>query len=149
MSMELHVCWHGELAVDSVKLKNALDALGFDAIVQYDDFDTAEGFWPIEIAGLKTGVEIQHEDDLQELSELYPVLATALDGRDKGVTFIWHGDSAECGTGLAFAAALGGLTDVIIYEPSEGVILSSARCAEDGRQMFEDAKKEQQGPTPG
>jgi hypothetical protein len=147
MSIDLHVCWRGQLTVDPIKLKSALDGLGFDATVLHDDFDIAEGFWPIEIAGFHTGVEIQHEKDLEELTELYPVLAAALDGRDKGVTFTWRGDAAECGTGLAFAAALGRLADVIIYEPSEGVIVSSERCTEDARQMFEEAKKEQQSPT--
>jgi hypothetical protein len=142
MSMDLHVFWRGQLTVDPAKLKGALEGLGFDTTVLHDDFDIASGFWPIEIAGFHTGVEIQHEEDLEELSELYPVLAESLDGRDRGVTFTWHGDSAECGTGLAFAAALGSLADVIIYEPSEGVVVTSASCAEDALKMFEDARKE-------
>lgn len=141
MSMELYVCWRRDRAVESGKLKSALDGLGFEATVLHD-FDKADGFWPIEIAGCKTGVEIYLDYDLQELSDDYPLLATALEGRDKAAMFVMHSKAAEYGTAMALAAALARLTDAVIYDPSDDVILSPEKSAEDARYMFEEAKQE-------
>ncbi|MDP2377124.1 MAG: hypothetical protein Q8M36_26155, partial [Reyranella sp.] len=91
MSMDLHVCWRGDLAWDRTRLKAALDALGFEATVLYD-FEGASGFWPVDLAGCKTGVEIYFDDNLAELAEMYPELAAAVDGRDKVVNFTWGGN---------------------------------------------------------
>ena len=141
MSMDLHVCWRGDLAWDRAGLKGALDALGFDATVLYD-FEGTSGFWPVDLAGCKTGVEVYFDDNLVELSEMYPELAAAVDGRDKVVNFTWGGNFAEGGTAFALAAALATLGDAIIYEPQEAVCLSAAQSAEEARQMFQLAKTE-------
>ncbi len=141
MSMEPHVCWQGELTFDRSQLEGALAALGFASTVLHD-FHEADGFWPVDIAGCKTGVEIYLENDLEALREDYPELASALGGRDKGATFRWGGDAAECATGLALAAALARLGDVVIYEPSEGVSYSETRAADEARNMFKIAEKE-------
>lgn len=142
MSMELYVCWRGALEIESAKLKGALDTAGFEAKILHD-FNTADGFWPVEIAGHEVGVEIYHDYDLQELIDDCPLVATALDGRDKLITFVWHSRAAEAATGLALAAALARLGDVLIYEPSDDVILSPEKCIEDARDMFEAAKEEE------
>ena len=139
MSMDLYVCWRGELAAG--KVENALNALGFEATVLHD-FNTADGFWPIEIAGCKAGVEIYLDYDLQELCDDYPLLATALEGRDRAAMFVMHSRAAEYGTAMALAAALASLTDVVIYDPQDDVILSPEKSAEDARYMFEEARKE-------
>ena len=88
MSMDLHVCWRGDLAWDRARLKGALDALGFDATVLYD-FEGSSGFWPVDLAGCKTGVEVYFDDNLAELTEMYPELAAAVDGhagRPEGIS---------------------------------------------------------------
>ncbi|MDI1288250.1 MAG: hypothetical protein PSV46_27975 [Reyranella sp.] len=141
MSMDLHVCWRGDLAWDRARLKSALDALGFDATVLYD-FEGAEAYWPIEIAGCKTGVEIYFDDNLEELTGLYPELAAAVDGRDKVVNFTWGADAAEGGTALALAAALTSLGDAIIYFPQDAICMTKAEAADEARKMFELAKTE-------
>jgi hypothetical protein len=141
MSMDLHVCWVGELAWDKQKLKESLAASGLDANILHDLVD-AKGFWPVDVDGFRSGVEVYFESDLDELRENYPILGAVLGARDKGVTFVFHGDAAEGGVACALAAALGRLGDAIIYEPSAGEVWSSDRAAEEARQMFESARKE-------
>jgi hypothetical protein len=139
MSMELYVFRREEFTVDSLKLKGALEALGMEATVLHD-FESADGFWPVEMAGVKAGVEIYLDHDVAEISEDCAVLEGALDGHDKLVTFIWHG-LGEGGTALVLAAALAKLGDVVIYEPSEDVVLSPERSAQQGMEFLEEAKK--------
>jgi hypothetical protein len=139
--MDLHVCWRGGITFESAKLKSALDALGFEATIE-DDFNGANGFWPIEMAGGKAGVEIYHNYDLAELSGYYPLLATALEGRDRVATFTMHSWALEYGTALALAAAMASLADVVIYDPSEDIIMSPGQCVEEARFFFEKAKEE-------
>jgi hypothetical protein len=141
MSMNLHVCWAGDLPVDRPKLKEGLAAAGFDATILHDFVD-AQGFWPVDIDGFRSGVEVDFQSDLDELREFYPVLSEALGARDKGVTFTFAGDWAEGAVGCALAAALAHLGEVVIYEPSEGVVWSPQRAIEEARQSFELARKE-------
>ena len=142
MSMDLHVCWRGDITFESASLKSALDALGFEATVLHD-FNSANGFWPIEIAARKAGVEVYLDYDLEELSGYYPLLATALEGRDRVATFTMHSWAVEYGTALALAAALASLADVVIYEPSDDIIMSPVQCVEEARRFFEKAKEEE------
>jgi len=141
MSMDINVCWRGALQPSRTELAQALAALGFEATVLHD-FRDNEGYWPIDIAGYKTGVFTSFNDDLSELKEFYPVLSEALDGRDKGVTLSFGSDSAEAGAVLAIAAALARLGDVILYEPSEGVVFPAEQAANEAREMFDSAKRE-------
>jgi hypothetical protein len=140
MSMELYVFHRGELAVDPPRLKGALEALEVEATVLHD-FESANGFWPIDMAGVRTGVEIYLGGDVREISEGSPVLEAALNGHDKLITFVWckWGDG---GTALVLAAALAKVGDVIIYEPSDGVVLSPEHSAREGREFLERAKEE-------
>jgi hypothetical protein len=119
-------------------LQDALKAVGFEATVLHD-FAGSYGYWPIDIATLKTGVEIYFDSDLSELKELYPVLAAALDGRDRGVTFTSHGDSAELGVSLALVAAISHLSGAVMYEPIEGVIHLPSRAVAEAREFFAEA----------
>jgi len=95
---------------------------------------------PLEMAGVKAGVEIYLDHDVAEISEDCPVLEAALDGHDKLVTFVWR-HLGEGGTALVLAAALAKLGDVVIYEPSEDVIFSPERSAQEGMEFLEEAKK--------
>jgi hypothetical protein len=140
MSMDIHVCWRGAFAPSRAALQGALKEVGFEATVLHD-FPGDGGHWPIDIGEFKTGVEADADDDLDELVEAYPVLAAALDGRDKGVTFTFAGDPAEAGAALALAAAIAQLCDAVVYEPSEGVIYSMSRTVTEARNCFEEAKK--------
>jgi hypothetical protein len=141
MSMDFHVCWQGERAVDTASLGDALRALGFEATILHD-FNEAHGYRPIDMDGLRTGVEIYLDSDLGELRRNYEVLEAALEGRDRGATFVTHGDSAECGVGMALAAALARLFDGIMYEPIEGVIFPIERAVAEAKGMFESARKD-------
>jgi hypothetical protein len=139
MSMELYVFRREELTIDSSKLKGALEALGLEATVLHD-FESADGFWPVEMAGVKAGVEIYLDYDVKEISEDCSVLEAALDGHDKLVTFVWR-HLGEGGAALVLAAALAKLGDVVNYEPSEDVIYSPERSAREGMEFLEEAKK--------
>lgn len=141
MSMNLHVCWAGDLPLDRTKLKEGLTAAGFDAAIRYD-FVGAEGFWPVDIDAFRSGVEVDFQRNLDELREYYPVLRDALGERDRGVTFTFGGDWAEGAVACALAAGLARLGDVVIYEPSAGEVWSAARAVEEARQSFEMASKE-------
>ena len=138
MSIDLHVCWRGAFAPTRAALQEALKAVGFEAAVLHDFADSC-GYWPIDIATLKTGMEIYFDPDLGELKELYPVLAVALEDRDQGVTFTSHGDAAELGASLALAAAISHLSGAIIYEPIEGVTHLPSRSVAEARDFFADA----------
>lgn len=140
MSMEIHVCWRGEFTPRRSDLVDALKKVGFEATVLHDFLDE-EGFWPIDIEGLRTGVEAYRDEDLDELREIYPVLAEALGDRDQGVTFTFHGDAAEAGVALALPAAIAQLCDAVIYEPSEGVVYSVKRAVEEARSAFDEARQ--------
>lgn len=87
-------------------------------------------------------MEIYHNYDLAELSGYCPLFATALEGRDRVVTFTMHSWALEYGTALALAAAMASLADVVIYDPSEDIIMSPGQCVEEARYFFEKAKEE-------
>ena len=141
MSMNFHACWKGPLAITREELKAALEGLGLSATILHD-LEGATGYWPVDINGCKTGVEIYFDDNLDELTGYYPVLAAALDGRDSVVMFSWTGDFAEGGTGIALAAAIAKLRDGIVYDPQDGVCLSVETAASQAKEMFEYARKE-------
>jgi hypothetical protein len=141
MSMDIYVCWQGAFAPSRVDLTDALKKVGFDATVLHDFIDE-EGYWPIDIEGMKTGVEAYRNEDLAGLREDYPVLSAVLGDRDRGATFTFGGDPAECGVAMALAAASAQLCDAVIYEPSEGVIYLLERAVQEARRSFEEAKKE-------
>jgi hypothetical protein len=127
--------------MDRQSLKEGLGAAGFDATILYDFVD-ASGFWPVDIDGFRSGVEIDFQTDLTELKGDYPVLAEALGGRDKGVIFTFGGDWAEGAVACALAAALAHLGNAVVYEPSGGEVWSADRAAAEARQSFELARKE-------
>jgi len=141
MSNDFHACWKGPLAVTREELEGALESFGFSATVLHE-LEGAEGYWPIDIDGLKTGVIIYFDDNLDELTGYYPVLAAALAGRDKVVQFSWGGDSAEAGTGIVLAAAIAKLRDGIIYDPQDAECLSIETAISHVKGMFESAHKE-------
>ncbi|MDP1753462.1 MAG: hypothetical protein Q8L22_28765 [Reyranella sp.] len=140
MSVEIHVCWQGDLVADKAELKAALGSLGFEATVLYD-FSEAEAFWPIDLAGLKTGVEIYLDEDLATIREDYPVLTAALEGRDRMATFRFGGNAAEAGTALALAAALTKLSNAIIYDPQGETFMSADEAVKEAQTFFEEAVK--------
>lgn len=141
MSYDFHACWKGPLAITRDELEGALKDLGFSATILHD-LDGAEGYWPIDIDGLKTGVIIYFDDNLDELTGDYPVLAAALAGRDNVVQFSWGGDSGEAGAGIALAAAIAKLRDGIIYDPQDAQCLSIETAISHAKGMFESARKE-------
>ena len=81
----VYVFRRSEFVVDSVKLGEALVNLGFEAKILYD-FESADGYWPIEIAG----VEIYLDYDAEEISEYHLPVEAALDGQDKVITFVFR-----------------------------------------------------------
>ena len=141
MSMNVHACWKGPLAISRDQLKAALADLGFASTILHD-LEGAEGYWPVDIDGCRTGVEIYFENNLDELTEDYPVLAGALEGRDGVVTFVWGGDFAEGGAGIALAAAIAKLRAGIVYDPQDAVCLSVEAAAAQAKEMFDYARKE-------
>ncbi len=141
MSMNLHACWKGPLAISRDHLKAALAELGFSSTILHD-LDGAEGYWPVDIDGCKTGVEVYFDDNLEELTGHYPVLAAALAGRDRAVTFIWGGDFAEGGAAIALAAVIAKLRDGIVYDPQDAEHLTLQAAVSAAKEMFEYARKE-------
>jgi|GEM_PF-2380351 len=141
MSVDLHACWKGPLDISRDELKAALAELGFPSTILHD-LEGARGYWPVDIDGCKTGVEIYFDDNLEELTGYYPVLAAALAGRDNVVMFTWGGDAAESGAGIAVAAAIAKLRDGIVYDPQCAECLSVEAAASQAKEMFDYARKE-------
>jgi hypothetical protein len=141
MSMSIHACWKGPLAVTRDRLQAALAELGFQATILHE-LEGAEGYWPIDIDGCKTGVEIYFDSDLGELTGHYPVLAAALADRDSVATFVWGGDFAEGAAAIALAAAVARLREGILYDPQDAECLSVETATSDAKEMFEYARKE-------
>src|SRR4051812_19850039 len=113
MSDEINVYWRGDLTADGPTLRAALAALGFEATISHE-FSKARLFWPIEIAGLKTGFEVyafELGEEFQATSKKMP----ELDGRDRMAIFRFFGDS-EGGAAFAAAAALARLGDALILD---------------------------------
>lgn len=148
MSMDIHVCWRGTFAPTRGALAEALKKVGFEATVLHD-FLEEEGYWPIDIEGVKTGVEVYPNEDLADLRDIYPTYAEAAGSRDRGVTFTFHSDPMEGAVAVALAAAITQLCDAVIYEPSEGVVYSPQRAIEEARKDFERAKTEGYTPRDG
>lgn len=141
MSMNIHACWKGPVAVTREGLKVVLAELGFQSTILHE-LEGAEGYWPVDIDGCKTGVEIYFDSNLEELTDDYPVLAAALAGRDSVVTFAWGGDFAEGGAGIALAAAIAKLQEGIVYDPQDAVCLSVETAISQAKEMFDYARKE-------
>lgn len=135
MSDEIDVYWWGHLAADGPMLCAALAALGFEATILHE-FSEAKGFWPIEIAGLRTGFEVYAGAvgrDLEAISKEMP----ELNGRDHDATFRFFGDT-EGGAAFAVAAALAKLAGALIRDRHAGINIwvSSDEAAAKAQGMF-------------
>jgi hypothetical protein len=140
MSLDLYAFWRGELKVDRQILQETLHSLGFEATVLHE-LAGAHGFWPIDIAGCRTGVEVYFYLTVQDMRETYPEITGELEGYDHVVNFCWRGDAAQCGTALALAAALVRLQDAIIYEPQASVWMPLSEAIETAKRMFGEAHR--------
>ena len=140
MSLDIHVCWRGAFSPSRADLQDALKAAGFDVTLLHD-FVGSYGYWPIDISGLKTGVELYFYDNVPNLKEIYPVLAAAVGDKDKAVTLTFGGDYAEYGAAFALGAAIARMTDAIIYEPQIGRVISPSDAIEAAQLFFKDAKE--------
>jgi len=118
MSDEIDVYWRGHLAIDGPTLRAALAALGFEAIILHE-LSEAKGFWPLEIAGLRTGFEV-YVSNFGEGFEAVSKEMPELDGRDHTATFRFFGDT-EGGAAFAVAAALAKLGGALILDRHAGV----------------------------
>lgn len=141
MSVDLYACWKGPLAIDRESLGRALETLGFPSTILHD-LEGADGYWPIDIAGCKTGVGIFFDNNLEELTEDYPVLAAALDGRDGVVLFSWGGDLAEAGAGIALAGAIAQIRDAIIYDPQGEECMTVGEAVKQAKELFDSARRD-------
>jgi hypothetical protein len=136
MSDEIDVYWRGDLAANGPTLRAALAALGFEATILHE-FCEAHLFWPIEIAGLKTGFEVcasEFGKDFEAISKEMP----KLNGRDQQATFRFFGD-IEGGAAFAVAAALAKLGDALVRDRHAGIDIwpSSEEAAEKAHGMIE------------
>ncbi|HYC65247.1 MAG TPA: hypothetical protein VEC14_10995 [Reyranellaceae bacterium] len=141
MSVDVYAFWQGEPKLDKATLQSALAELGFEARVLHE-FNEADAFWPIDLAGFKTGVEIYLLTDLEETREDYPDLMPLLGERDRGALFTFGSNAAEAGTAVALAAALAKAADALVYDPQSSTICSIDQLVGEAKQFFEDALKE-------
>ena len=141
MSLEIHVCWRGEFSPSRAELQKTLESAGFEAEVLHD-FVGSYGYWPIDLSGLKTGVEVYFDHNVPNLREIYPVLAGAVGDRDKAVTFTFGGDPAECGVAFALAAAIAQMTDAVIYDPQSAEVVSTVDAISTAKLFFKDPREQ-------
>ena len=140
MSMSVHVLWQRGAGIDSTSLMAALKDLGFEADLMHE-LDGADGFWPADIAGLRTGFEVSM-GPIDDFVEDYPDVASSLQGQDTEAAFFWHSDFAQAGAAMLVAAALAKATQGVIYEAQDGEFYSIDRAVQAARELLDMARKE-------
>jgi hypothetical protein len=140
MSMSVHVLWQRGARIDSPSLAATLKDLGFEADLMHE-LDGAEGFWPADIAGFRTGFEV-YMGPIDNFVEDYPDLASSLQGRDTEAVFIWHSDFAQAGAAMLVSAALAKVTQGLIYEAQDGEFYPIERAVQAAQELLEVARKE-------
>ena len=140
MSMSVHVLWQRGAGFDSASLLATLKDLGFEADLM-QELDGADGFWPVDIAGFRTGFEVSM-GPIDQFVEDYPDLASSLQGQDAEAAFYWHSDFAQAGAAMLVSAALAKATQGKIYEAQDGEFYSIDRAVQAARELLDMARKE-------
>jgi hypothetical protein len=127
MSMEMTVFFAGALPTP-VAVTQSVQQLGLDFAIadHHSGFDSGGGFMPMSYGrgedAYETGVEVYVGCARETIDEL------GIEGIDpklnNEIWFRWGGDVMEGACAMALAAAIATLTGGVIWEDSEGVIIS-------------------------
>jgi hypothetical protein len=127
MSMEMRVFFAGSLPT-SVAVTQSMRQLGLNFTVtgRQSKFDADGGFIPLSYGNgegvHETGVEVYLGSTRETVGEL------GIEGIDPNlnneISFRWAGDALEGASAEALAAAIATLTGGVIWDDSEGVIIS-------------------------
>jgi hypothetical protein len=133
MSMEVTVFFAGPLPTPAAVTK-AMQQLGLDfAITDHQSgFDSGGGFMPMSYGAgedvQETGVEVRMGSARETIDDL------GLEGIDPNldneIWFRWGGDAMQGACAEALAAAIASLTGGVIWDDSEGVIISVEAAVE-------------------
>jgi len=123
MSMETHVFFRGKLPTKAA-LSRAMKALGFPFSIRpgTGSLEHQNGFMPMMLRGEETGVEFDVYNDNA------PFAAFAAKGVDPSLerraSLRWGGDAEEAAATLCVAAALANLMTGVVFDETEGKLLS-------------------------
>ncbi len=103
-------------------LQKAMDQFGFKVTLDssYAPFKTS-GYLPCTLDGEDAGFNMRFED---VASNLPPMLASSIEGRDTAIGFSWAGDPREELAALAVCAALVKQFGAIVHQPDKDKLLS-------------------------
>jgi len=99
------------------------------------DLKTHSGFLPVQITGIKTGVETYFDEGTETL-EMFPP-NEAIDRKHSGVvTFRWGGDFKEGATALYIAYLLGEKCQAQLFETQGGEFIPASMAKEGADTMM-------------
>jgi hypothetical protein len=122
-----------ERVPDHSRLQAAIDATGFplELDTYYVPFES-EGFHPCKLSGRNSGFEVLWQP-VEEIHAAWPGLKETIQDRDACLTFIWHGDMAECASVLIVSAALARRFDAIVFYQDDGMLYTADQLMAEAR----------------
>lgn len=142
MASETHVFFRGKLPTKAA-LAKTMRELGFPFSLKpaTGSLEQQSGFMPMTLRGEETGVAFDVFEGRAAVNELAPEGGDA--GFDRSANFRWSGDEHEMLAGLCAAAALAKLTNGVVFDETEGRVLSVAEAIAVVRRNYEVLKPEE------
>jgi hypothetical protein len=139
MSMEMHVLFRGTLPGKAALARTIRD-LGFPFLVLPlgGSLEQQTGFMPMRFRGEETGVEFDVFNSRTDVEDAAGDHIDDVDPSfDRSANFRWGGDDIEMVAGMCAAAALAKLTNGIVIEEAEGLLLTPDEAASFARKHLE------------
>lgn len=123
MALEMHVFFRGALPTKAA-LARAMRELGFPLSIKpaTGSLERQSGFMPMLLRGEEAGAEFDVFDGRAAVEELAPAGVDA--AFDRSANFRWSGDEREMLAALCASAALAKLTNGVVFDETEGRLLS-------------------------
>lgn len=135
MAIETHVFFRGCMP-SIAALSRAMRELGFPISIPKakGSLDQHSGFLPMKLDGEETGVEIDIVQDRDAIAEF--ANRGVSHAYERMASFRWGGDIHEAAAGLCSAAALAKLTNGVVFDESEGKLLSVLDAVASAQQLL-------------
>ncbi|HUF61001.1 MAG TPA: hypothetical protein VMN36_02905 [Verrucomicrobiales bacterium] len=119
------------------QLQAAIDATGFPLVLDtfYQPFESS-GFHPCKLGDADSGFEVLWQP-IEEIYDAWPTLRDAIQDRDVCLTFIWHGDMAECASVLIVSAALARGFDAVVFNQDHEILSTADQLMDEANAAIE------------
>jgi len=120
------------------ELQAAIDATGFDLKLDsfYEPLESS-GFHPCILNGVESGFEVFWQP-IGEILGAWPELNEPVGARDTSLTFIWHGDMAECACVLVVSAALARAFDAVVFYQDDALLYTPDQLIQEAKAVIND-----------